>query len=165
MERTVYFSCLNKRGNLQYDGIKLRYRLPKRLLDKLIKGQKRLPATRETWVRSLGREDRLEKDLATTPVFLPGESHGQRSLVGCSPQGCKELDTTERLHFQTGKNNPFLFQQRQKMMTYLLAHQQLCLAEKHFLGVVNKYCLIFPNRYTLTSALQITISSLLRNEK
>ena len=30
-----------------------------------------------------------------TPVFLPGESHGQRSLVGYSPQGCKELDTTE----------------------------------------------------------------------
>ena len=34
-----------------------------------------------------------------TPVFLPGESHGQRSLVGYSPQGLKELDTTERLHF------------------------------------------------------------------
>ena len=32
-----------------------------------------------------------------TPVFLPRESHGQRSLVGYSPQGCKELDTTERL--------------------------------------------------------------------
>ena len=30
-----------------------------------------------------------------TPVFLPGESHGQRSLVGYSPWGCKELDTTE----------------------------------------------------------------------
>ena len=32
-----------------------------------------------------------------TPVFLPGESHGQRSLAGYSPQGCKESDTTERL--------------------------------------------------------------------
>ena len=30
-----------------------------------------------------------------TPVFLPGESHGRRSLVDYSPQGCKELDTTE----------------------------------------------------------------------
>ena len=30
-----------------------------------------------------------------TPVFLPGESHGQRSLGGYSPQGCKESDTTE----------------------------------------------------------------------
>ena len=34
-----------------------------------------------------------------TPVFLPGNSHGQRSLVGCSPRGCKESDTTKRLHF------------------------------------------------------------------
>ena len=31
-------------------------------------------------------------------VFLPGESHGQRSLVGYSPWGCKESDTTEPLH-------------------------------------------------------------------
>ena len=34
-----------------------------------------------------------------TPVFLPGESHGQRSLVGYSPRGRKESDTTEWLHF------------------------------------------------------------------
>ena len=34
-----------------------------------------------------------------TPVFLPGESHGRRSLVGYSPRGHKESDTTERLHF------------------------------------------------------------------
>ena len=33
--------------------------------------------------------------LEPTPVFLPGESHGQRSLVGYSPLGCKELDTIE----------------------------------------------------------------------
>jgi len=34
-----------------------------------------------------------------TPVLLPGKSHGRRSLVGCSPWGCSESDTTERLHF------------------------------------------------------------------
>ena len=34
-----------------------------------------------------------------TPVLLPGKSHGWRSLVGYSPWGCKESDTTERLHF------------------------------------------------------------------
>ena len=34
-----------------------------------------------------------------TPVLLPGKSQGQRRLVGCSPLGCKELDTTEQLHF------------------------------------------------------------------
>ena len=41
-----------------------------------------------------------------TPVFLPGESHGQRSLVGYSPPGCKESDTTERLHFLSIKLFP-----------------------------------------------------------
>ena len=34
-----------------------------------------------------------------TPVLLPGKSHGCKSLVGCSPWGCEELDTTEQLHF------------------------------------------------------------------
>ena len=34
-----------------------------------------------------------------TPVLLPGKSHGRRSLVGCSPWGRKESDTTEQLHF------------------------------------------------------------------
>ena len=34
-----------------------------------------------------------------TPVLLPGKSHGQRSLVGCSPWGCEELDTTEDFTF------------------------------------------------------------------
>jgi len=37
-----------------------------------------------------------------TPVFLPGKSHGQRSLVGYSPWGHKELDTTEWFHFHFG---------------------------------------------------------------
>ena len=51
-------------------------------------------------VQSLGREDRLEKGMATHSsilawripwtVFLPGESHGQRSLVGYSPWGHTE---------------------------------------------------------------------------
>ena len=34
-----------------------------------------------------------------TPVLLPGKSHGWRSLLGCSPWGHEESDTTERLHF------------------------------------------------------------------
>ena len=36
----------------------------------------------------------------STPILLPGKSHGQRSLVGSSPWGRKELDTTELLRFQ-----------------------------------------------------------------
>ena len=42
---------------------------------------KNLPAVQEMQVQSLGQEDRLEKRLPT-PVFLPGKSHGQRSLAG-----------------------------------------------------------------------------------
>ena len=38
-----------------------------------------------------------------TPVFLPGEAHGQRSLAGCSPRGHRESDTTERLRTATAK--------------------------------------------------------------
>ena len=41
-----------------------------------------------------------------TPVFLPGESHGWRSLVGYSPQGRKKSDTTERLHFHYAISTP-----------------------------------------------------------
>ena len=45
-----------------------------------------------------------------TPVLLPGKSHGWKNLVGCSPWGCHELDTTEQLHFHfslscTGRGN------------------------------------------------------------
>ena len=60
---------------------------------------KNVPAMQDTWVRSLGWEDPLEKRMAKpTPVFLPGEFRGQRKLAGYSPWGRKELDTTERLH-------------------------------------------------------------------
>ena len=51
--------------------------------------------TKEKWVRPLGWEDPLEEGIATHSIFLPGESHGQWSLAGYSPQGHKESDTTE----------------------------------------------------------------------
>ena len=51
-----------------------------------------------------------------TPVLLPGKSHGWRSLVGCSPWGRKELETTEGLHFHSslscigeGNGNPLQY--------------------------------------------------------
>ena len=58
---------------------------------------KNLPAMQETLVQSLDWEDPLEKGVTTVPVFLPREFHGQRSLVGYSPWGHKESDTTEQL--------------------------------------------------------------------
>ena len=42
----------------------------------------------------------LEKEMATHSIFLPGQSHEQRSLVGYGPWGRTELDMTEQLHFQ-----------------------------------------------------------------
>ena len=61
---------------------------------------KNLPAMQETWVQSLGGEDPLEKGIATQgypSVSLPGEYHGQWSLVRYSPWVSKESDTTGRL--------------------------------------------------------------------
>ena len=49
----------------------------------------------ETQFRSLGREDPLEEGMQLTPVFWPGKSYGQRSLVGYSPWGHKESDMSE----------------------------------------------------------------------
>ena len=56
---------------------------------------KNLPGMWVTQVPSLGQKDPLEKKWQPTLVFLPRESHGQRNLVGYTPWGHKELDTTE----------------------------------------------------------------------
>ena len=60
---------------------------------------KRLPTMWETWVQSLGQEDLLEKEMATHSSILAWKIPGQRNLVGYSPWGHKELDTTKQLHF------------------------------------------------------------------
>ena len=63
----------------------------------------------------MGWEDPLEEEMAPNPVFLPGKSHGQRSLAGYSPQSCKESDMIEQLSMQNGillnvkKNEALLF--------------------------------------------------------
>ena len=53
----------------------------------------------ETEVQSPGQEGHLEKEIATHSSILAWEIPGWRNLVGYSPWGRKELDTTERLHF------------------------------------------------------------------
>ena len=50
--------------------------------------------TLETQVESVGQEDPLKEGMAPHSNILSGESHGQRSLVGYSPQCRKEWDTT-----------------------------------------------------------------------
>ena len=54
---------------------------------------KYLPALWETQVQSLSWEDPLEKEMAPTLVFLPGEFHGQRSLNGLQSMGVTKSQT------------------------------------------------------------------------
>ena len=56
--------------------------------------------TQETWVRSLGGENPLGEEMETRSSILAGTFHGQRSLVGYSPRGHKESDTTEHTVIQ-----------------------------------------------------------------
>ena len=70
------------------------------LVDQTVKS---LPAMRETRVQSLGWEDPLEKEWQPTPVFLPGEFHGQRSLgtvCGVTQSWTRLSDLTLSLHFE-----------------------------------------------------------------
>ena len=60
-----------------------------------------------------GKLERRRRRWHPTPVLLPGKPHGRRNLVGCSPWGREELDTTELLHFHVslscigeGNGNP-----------------------------------------------------------
>ena len=51
------------------------------------------------WRLKASRTGRMEKAMAPHSSTLAWKIHGRRSLVGCSPWGCQESDTTERLHF------------------------------------------------------------------
>ena len=56
---------------------------------------KNLPAVQETVVQFLGQEDPWRRKWQLTPVFLPGKSHGHRSLLGYRSWGCTESDMTD----------------------------------------------------------------------
>ena len=62
----------------------------------------------DPWVRKIS----WKREWQPPPVFLPGESYGQRSLVGYSTWGYKELDTTEQLA-------PFFFPYFQTQMHHI----------------------------------------------
>ena len=68
---------------------------------------------KEMWVQSMSQEDPWRIKWQPTPGFLPGKSHGQRSLVGYSPQGQKESDMTEQLSIaQHSTKNAFPWRRR-----------------------------------------------------
>ena len=66
---------------------------------------KSLPAMQETHIRPWVRKGLWRREWLPTLVFLPGEFHGERSLAGHSPWGCKESDMTVQL--STAQQPPF----------------------------------------------------------
>ena len=66
---------------------------------------KHLPAMQETWVRSLGREDPLEKEMATHSSILAWRIPWMEELGGLQSTGRKESDTTEPLHLTLRPKN------------------------------------------------------------
>ena len=62
---------------------------------------------RDMFLNSWVREILWRRKWLHTPVFLPGEHHGHRSLAGYSPQGCKESDTTKATYTQTSVTSSF----------------------------------------------------------
>ena len=82
----------------------------------------------EIQVPSLGGEDPMaipwRRKWQPTPGFSPGESHGQRSLVGYSPQGCKEMQLKILTHTQTQKQIHYCF---------------VCVVWFYFLSVLPKF--------------------------
>ena len=69
---------------------------------------KNLPAMQETWVRFLGQEDPLEKEMATHSSTLGWRTHGQMSLAGYRSWGYEESDATEHTHYVPIKQLEFL---------------------------------------------------------
>ena len=71
---------------------------------------KHLPAMWETWVRSLGQEDPLEKEMPTHSRIIAWRILWMEELGGLQSTGHKESDTTERLHFsnQTTTNRKII---------------------------------------------------------
>ena len=89
---------------------------------------KRLPAMRETWVDPWVGKISWRRKRQPTPVLLPGKSHGRRSLVGYSPWGRKESDTTYNVHLELS----FVYGIR-KRFNFILLHVVIQLSQHYFL--------------------------------
>ena len=130
----------------------------------------------ETWVRSLGQEEPLEKETATHSIILAGEFHGQRSMVGYRPWGHKELDTTELLSliftFNVFKIQPH-YSRTSFPFIMIIFHCMhipnfdywLCLSKGghlvcfHFLAIVNSAVWTLVYKQPFESLLSILLSS------
>ena len=107
------------------------------------------PAMPETWVQSPSWEDPWRRKWIHTPVSLPGEFHGQRSLAGYSPWGHKESDMTERLilHFTCDLIDKRSFKKE-------------CLkVSKNYLVALDLLLVVLLSRFTNTSSCNLLASS------
>ena len=86
-----------------------------------------------------------------TPVCLPGKSHGQRSLAGYSPWGCKELDMTEQLTHTLGSAHTHTWEEIPQMCEYKKAG----ITESHF-----RYCPLHWISFSTVSPRILNIQSL-----
>ena len=86
----------------------------------------------ETRVQSLGWEDSLEKEWQPTPIFLPGQFHGERSLVVYSPSGCKSWIWLSKWVCACARVH---------------THTHTCSSDSLFLWVITKYWVEFPLLY------------------
>ena len=70
-----------------------------------VRKKKNPHAIQETWVQPLVGKVPWRREWQPSPVFLPGEFHGQRRLAGYSPWSLKESDTTEHIYTHAGNRN------------------------------------------------------------
>ena len=87
------------------------------------------------------KEDPLEREMATHPRIFAWESHGHRALVGYSPRGCKQLDTTQQLnnnnkaftnHFNNQLDSRFYgYWLHSEIFMCMVSRSNLCNAYKH----------------------------------
>ena len=108
---------------------------------------KNLAVVQETWVQSLGWEHPLEKGMEPTPVFLPGEFYGQRSLVGYSPWGSKESDMTKGLTLSSFFTFFFMVQLSHP---YVTTGKTIALTRRTFVGKVMSLLLNMLSRLIIT---------------
>ena len=83
-------------------------KFPQKAKNRVAKMVKNLSTVREAWVWSLGWEDPWRGGWQPTPVFLPGESHGQRNLVGYSAWDHTKFSMTEATYFNYDPAIPLL---------------------------------------------------------
>ena len=104
----------------------------------------------DPWVRKIPWRRKWQ----STPVLLPGKSHGQRSLVGYSPWGHKESDTTERLYLTKPHESPLSPRApRQNEGSQGVYVQYL------YVSSPTVHCIMYTTMYSLPSFLCFSVES------